>query len=67
MHQRRLNLPKVRAAQAVVARRAVMEFSDDSDLSDRSKTRLKELLERAKEIKRYRRETEGCVEVKGKR
>jgi len=44
-----------------------MEFSDDSDLSDRSKTRLKDLLERAKEIKRYRRETEGCVEVKGKR
>ena len=32
-------LPKVRAAQAVVARRAVMGFSDDSDLSDRNKTR----------------------------
>ena len=32
-------LPKVRAARAVVARQAEMEFSDDSDLSDRSKTR----------------------------
>ena len=32
-------LPKVRAAQAVWATRAVMEFSDDSDLSDRNKTR----------------------------
>jgi len=44
--------------QAVVARRAVMEFSDDSDLSDRSKTRLKALLGRAKEIERYRRSSE---------
>jgi len=35
-----------------------MEFSDDSDLSDRSKTRLKDLLERAKEIERHRRDSE---------
>ena len=55
-------MAKVRAAQAVVARRAVMEFSDDSDLSDRSKTRLKDLLERAKEIERYRRDSEGWRE-----
>ena len=48
----------MRATQAVVARRAVMEFSDDSDLSDRSKTRLKALLGRAKEIERYRRSSE---------
>ena len=51
-------MAKVRATQAAVARRAVMEFSDDSDLSDRSKTRLKDLLERAKEIERYRRDSE---------
>ena len=51
-------LPKVRATQAVVARRAVMEFSDDSDLSNRSKTRLKALLGRAKEMERYRRDSE---------
>ena len=37
---------------------AVMEFSDDSDLSDRSKTRLKALLGRAKEMERYRRDSE---------
>ena len=53
-----LTLAKVRATQAAVARRAVMEFSDDSDLSDRSKTRLKALLGRAKEIERYRRDSE---------
>ena len=60
------NLNKIKAApcemqekrQAVVARRAVMEFSDDSDLSDRSKTRLKALLGRAKEMERYRRDSE---------
>ena len=51
-------MAKVRATQAAVARRAVMEFSDDSDLSDRSKTRLKALLGRAKEIERYRRDSE---------
>ena len=51
-------MAKVRATQAAVARRAVMEFSDDSDLSDRSKTRLKALLGRAKEIERYRRSSE---------
>ena len=60
------NLNKIKAApcemqekrQAVVARRAVMEFSDDSDLSNISKTRLKALLGRAKEIERYRRSSE---------
>ena len=57
----------MRAAQAVVARRAVMEFSDDSDLSDRSKTRLKDLLERAKEIERYRRDSEVVIQGKGKK
>ena len=60
-------MPKVRAAQAVVARRAVMEFSDDSDLSDRSKTRLKALLGRAKEIERYRRDSEEVILVKSKK
>ena len=53
--------------QAVVARRAVMEFSDDSDLSDRSKTRLKALLGRAKEIERYRRDSEVVIQGKGKK
>ena len=57
----------MRATQAVVARRAVMEFSDDSDLSDRSKTRLKDLLERAKEIERYRRDSEVVIQGKGKK
>ena len=53
--------------RAVVARRAVMEFSDDSDLSDRSKTRLKDLLERAKEMERYRRDSEVVIQGKGKK
>ena len=53
--------------RAVVARRAVMEFSDDSDLSDRSKTRLKALLGRAKEIERYRRDSEVVIQGKGKK
>jgi hypothetical protein len=44
-----------------------MEFSDDSDLSDRSKTRLKDLLERAKEIERYRRDSEVVIQGKGKK
>ena len=64
------NLNKIKAApcemqekrQAVVARRAVMEFSDDSDLSDISKTRLKALLGRAKGIERYRRSSEESWE-----
>ena len=64
------NLNKIKATpcemqekrQAVVARRAVMEFSDDSDLSDISKKRLKALLGRAKEMERYRRSSEESWE-----